>query len=81
MRVKVARRYCVTIPEEVWEKAKISVGDDLDVRYEDGRILLEKLDDNWERVMSETEGTWAEHPVFKKMKNSAEIVHWLRSQR
>ena len=54
MQVKVARRYQVTIPEDVREKAKISVGDDVDVRYEDGKILLEKLEDNWEKVMAET---------------------------
>ena len=77
MQVKVARRYRVTIPNDVREKAKISVGDELDVRYEDGRILLEKLEDNWEKVMAETEGNWAKHPVFGKMKNSIEIVHWL----
>ena len=81
LMVKVARRYQVTIPEEVREKAKISVGDDVDVRYEDGKILLEKLEDNWEKVMKETEGSWAYHPVFGKMKNSVEIVHWLRSER
>jgi AbrB family looped-hinge helix DNA binding protein len=81
LQVKVARRYQVTIPEEVREKARISVGDDVDVRYEDGKILLEKLEDNWEKVMKETEGSWARHPVFGKMKNSVEIVHWLRSQR
>jgi len=81
LQVKVARRYQVTIPEEVRAKAKISVGDDVDVRYEDGKILLEKLEDNWEKVMKETEGSWAAHPVFGKMKNSVEIVHWLRSQR
>ncbi len=80
LQVKVARRYQVTIPEEVRERAKISVGDDVDVRYEDGKILLEKLEDNWEKVMAETEGSWANHPVFGKMKNSVEIVHWLRSQ-
>ena len=81
MQVKVARRYQVTIPEEVRARAKISIGDDVDVRYEDGKILLEKLEDNWEKVMKETEGSWATHPVFGKMKNSVEIVHWLRSQR
>jgi len=81
LQVKVARRYQVTIPEEVRAKAKISIGDDVDVRYEDGKILLEKLEDNWEKVMKETEGSWADHPVFGKMKNSVEIVHWLRSQR
>src|SRR2546426_162493 len=81
LRVKVARRYKVTIPEEIREKAKISVGDDLDVCYEDAKILLEKLEDNWEKVMKETEGSWATHPVFGEMKNSVEIVHWLRSQR
>jgi len=78
LRVKVAPRYQVTIPEDVREKSKISVGDDVDVRYEDGKILLEKLEDNWGKVMAETEGSWAKHPVFGKMKNSFEIVDWLR---
>src|SRR5207247_6049089 len=81
LMVKVARRYQVTIPEEVREKAKISVGDDVDVRYEDGKILLEKLEDNWEKVMKETEGSWTDHPVIGKMKNRVEIVHWLWSER
>ena len=79
LRVKVARRYQVTIPEDVREKAKISVGDHLEVVCEDGKILLEKLEDNWEKVMAETEGSWAKHPVFGEMKNSVEIVQWLRS--
>jgi len=78
LQVKVGCGYQVTIPEDVRAKAKISVGDDVDVRYEDGKILLEKLDDNWEKVMAETEGSWAKHPVFGKMKNSVEIVDWLR---
>lgn len=81
MQVKVARRYQVTIPEKVREKANISVGDAIDVRYEEGRIVLERLEDNWERVMNETAGSWAHHPVFGKMKSSVEIVHWLRSPR
>jgi AbrB family looped-hinge helix DNA binding protein len=81
LKVKVGHRYRVTIPEDVREKAKISVGDDVDVRYEDGKILLEKLGDNWEKIMAETEGSWAKHPVFGKMKNSVEIVQWLRSPR
>lgn len=42
MQAKVARRYQVTIPEEVREKARISVGDTVDVRYEDGKVVLEK---------------------------------------
>jgi hypothetical protein len=41
--------------------------------------LLEKLEDNWEKVMAETAGSWAKHPVFREMKDSVEIVHWLRS--
>ncbi len=81
MQAKVARRYQVTIPEEVREKAKISVGDTVDVRYEDGRIVLERQEDSWERVMADSAGSWAKHPVFGKMKNSVEIVHWLRSKR
>ena len=79
MQVKVARRYQVTIPEEVREKAGLSVGDAVDVRYEEGKVLIEKLEESWERVMAESAGSWAKHPVFGKMKNSVEIVHWLRS--
>lgn len=81
MQVKVARRYQVTIPEDVREKANISVGDAVDVRFEKGRIILERLEGGWEKVMEETAGSWARHPVFGKMKNSVEIVHWLRSPR
>jgi AbrB family looped-hinge helix DNA binding protein len=81
LQVKVARRYQVTIPEDVRAKARVSVGDHLEVRYEDGRILLEKLEDKWEKVMAETQGILAKHPVFGKMKNSVEIVQWLRSPR
>ena len=81
MQVKVARRYQVTIPEDVREKANISIGDAIDVRFEEGKIVLERLEDNWERVMAETAGSWSDHPVFGKMKNSVEIVHWLRSPR
>ncbi len=81
MQAKVARRYQVTIPEAVREKARISVGDTVDIRYEDGRVVLEKLDDNWEKVMAESQGSWAKHPVFGKMKNSVEIVRFLRNKR
>ena len=79
MQVKVARGYKVTIPRYVREKAHISIGDTVDVRFEEGKIVLERLEDNSERVMSETAGSWSDHPVFGKMKNSVEIVHWLRS--
>ena len=81
MQAKVARRYQVTIPEEVREKARISVGDKVDVRYEDGKIVMERLEDSWERMMADSAGSWAKHPIFGKMKNSVEIVHWLRSKR
>ncbi len=80
MQAKVARRFQVTIPEKVREKAKISVGDTVDIRYEDGKVVVERMEDSWEKVMSETAGSWAKHPVFGKMKNSVEIVHWLRSK-
>ena len=81
LRAKVGRRYQVTIPKEVREKARMSVGDTVDVRYEDGKIVLERQEDSWERVMADSAGSWAKHPVFGKMKNSVEIVHWLRSKR
>jgi hypothetical protein len=45
-----------------------------------GMVLITRID-NWEKVMAETEGSWAKHPVFGKMKNSVEIVHWLRTPR
>ncbi|HIH44840.1 MAG TPA: AbrB/MazE/SpoVT family DNA-binding domain-containing protein [Candidatus Methanoperedenaceae archaeon] len=34
MRTKVARRHQITIPEEIRKRAKISVGDILDISYE-----------------------------------------------
>jgi len=81
MQARVARRYKITIPKEVRKKAGISVGDSVDIRYEEGKVVLEKLEDSWETVMGETAGSWAKHPVFGKMKNSVEIVRWLRSKR
>ncbi|MCS4540432.1 MAG: AbrB/MazE/SpoVT family DNA-binding domain-containing protein, partial [Thaumarchaeota archaeon] len=35
MRVKVARRYQITIPEEVRDEVGISIGDAVDVRCQD----------------------------------------------
>ena len=47
MQVKVARRYWAVMPEEVREKANVSVGDELDVRCEDSKIILEKFETAW----------------------------------
>ncbi len=81
MRVRVARRHQITIPEEVREEVGISVGDEVDVRSEDGRVVVEKAVGNWESVMKETRGIWRTHPIFKDMKDSVEIVNWLRRNR
>ena len=81
MEVKIARRYQVTIPQEVREKMDLSVGDIVEVRYDEGRIIIEKVLARWEDVMMETLGSWKNHPVFGKMKNSIEIVHWLRGKK
>ena len=81
MRVKVARRHQVTIPEDVREEVKIRVGDVVDVRNEGGRVVVEKVMNNWELVMKETKGAWKMHPIFKDMKDSIEIVNWLRRKR
>lgn len=81
MRVRVARRHQITIPEEVREEVGINVGDEVDVRSEDGRVVVEKAVGNWESVMKETRGIWRRHPIFKDMKDSIEIVNWLRRKR
>ena len=80
MRVRVARRHQITIPEEVREDVGINVGDTVDVRSQDGKVIVEKIGKNWESVMNETKGVWRGHPVFKDMKDSIEIVNWLRQK-
>jgi len=42
LKVKVTRKYQVTIPQEVREKIGVNVGDELFVREEERRIILEK---------------------------------------
>jgi len=81
MEVKIARRYQVTIPQEVREKMGLSVGDVVEVRYDEGKIIIEKVLERWEDVMVETAGAWRNHPVFGKMKNSIEVVNWLRGKK
>ena len=80
MKVKVARRHQITIPEEVRAEVGINVGDTVDVRSQDGKVIVEKMGRNWESVMDETKGAWKAHPVFKEMKDSIEIVDWLRQK-
>jgi len=81
MEVKIARRYQVTIPKEVREKMDLSVGDMVEVRYDESRIIIEKVRERWEDVMMETAGAWRDHPVFGKMKNSIDVVNWLRGKK
>jgi len=81
MGAKIARRYQVTIPQEVREKMDLSVGDVVEVRYDEGKIIIEKKLEKWEDAMKETAGAWRNHPVFGKMKNSIEIVNWLRGKK
>jgi AbrB family looped-hinge helix DNA binding protein len=80
VRVKVARRYQITIPEQVRDEAGISIGDTLDVRSQDGKVIIEKLGKDWQAVMDETRGSWRAHPAFKGMKDSGEVVNWLRQK-
>ena len=61
--------------------AKIAVGDILDISYEKGKIHVEKIDENWAKVMKETRGAWREHPVFKEMDDAVEIVNWMRGKK
>lgn len=78
MKTRVTRRHQITIPEEIRKKAKISVGDNLEISYEHGKILVEKIDENWENVMKETKDAWHKYPVFKDMDDAVEIVNWIR---
>lgn len=80
MKVRVARRHQITIPEEVREEVGINVGDTVDVRSQDGKVIVEKIERNWESVMKETRGVWRAHPVFKDMDDAIEIVDWLRQK-
>lgn len=80
MRVKVARRYQITIPEEVRKEMQLNVGDSVDVRSEGGKVVVEKIERSWASVMAETRGAWKTHPVFKSMRDSVEIVDWLRQK-
>lgn len=80
MRVKVARRFQITIPEEVRNDARINIGDTLDVRSQDGKVIIEKLGKDWQAIMDETKGSWRSHPAFKGLKDSVEIEKWLRQK-
>jgi AbrB family looped-hinge helix DNA binding protein len=81
LKAKVARRYQITIPEEVREEVGINVGDVVDVRSQGGKVVIEKMGRNWDAVMSDTKGVWKSHPAFAGMKDSVEITHWLRNKR
>ncbi|MEM2957687.1 MAG: AbrB/MazE/SpoVT family DNA-binding domain-containing protein [Candidatus Jordarchaeaceae archaeon] len=43
MFVKVTRRFQVTIPQEIREKLGLTIGDTVDIRYADGKIVIEKV--------------------------------------
>jgi AbrB family looped-hinge helix DNA binding protein len=81
LKAKVARRYQITIPEDVREEVGISVGDTVDVTSHEGKVVIAKVGGSWEEVMSETRGAWKSHPAFAGMKDSIEITHWLRNKR
>jgi len=81
MKTKVARRHQITIPEEIRKRAKIAVGDVLDISYKHGKIQVEKIEENWDKVMKDTKGAWRKHPVFKEMDDAVEIVNWMRGKK
>ena len=80
MKVKVTRLHQITIPEEIRTKAKIGIGDTVDVSYKDGMIRVEKIDEDWDNVMNATKSVWREHPQFKDMGDAVEIVDWMRGK-
>ncbi len=81
MKTKVARRHQITIPEEIRKRAKLAVGDVLEISYKRGKIHVEKVDENWEKVMKETRGAWKKHAVFREMDDAVEIVNWMRGKK
>ncbi len=81
MKTKVGRRHQITIPEEIRKRAKISVGDILDISYKRGKIQVEKIDQNWNKVMKETLGAWRKYPVFEEIDDAVEIVNWMRGKK
>jgi len=57
-KVKVTRKYQVTIPEEVREKTGLSIGDEVIVKNDEDKIVIErpmdikKLAGSWDHVVS-----------------------------
>ena len=80
MEVKVARRHQITIPEEIRKKAKITTGDTVNISYENGKLVIEKIVMSWEEVMKDTRGSWSKHSVFKEIDDAVEIVDWMRGK-
>lgn len=70
----MARRYRITTPEQVRDEAGISIGDIVDVRSRDGKVIIEKVGRDSESVMNEAKGSWKSHPTFKSKKDAVEIV-------
>ncbi len=80
MKTKVVRRNKITIHDEIHKKAKISMGENLEISNEHGKIFVEKINGNWENIMKETKGAWHKHPIFKDMDHAVEIVNWMRGK-
>ena len=80
MEVKAARRHQIIIPEEIRKKAKITTGDTVNISYENGKLVIEKIVMSWEEVMKDTRGSWSKHSVFKEIDDAVEIVDWMRGK-
>ena len=52
----------------------------MEISYEHGKLLIEKVDESWENVMQATKGSWSKHPIFKEMDDAVEIVNWMRGK-
>ena len=57
------------------------MGDNLEISYEHGKILIEKIAGNWETVMKEKKGDWRKHLIFKDIDDAVEIVNWMRGKK
>ncbi|CAD6494622.1 MAG: hypothetical protein LAKADJCE_00861 [Candidatus Argoarchaeum ethanivorans] len=62
------------------KKSKIVIGDTVRISYKYEKLLIENIDESWEKVMKETKRAWSEHPVFKEMDDAIEIVNWMRGK-
>jgi len=65
---------------EYFRNAEIEKAFDVQDKKAHKKLVIEKIEVSWEKVMKETRGAWSEHPIFKEMDDAVEIVNWMRGK-